>query len=184
MGGEGSLGRRGPIDVKTDTPGAPKNPQKLQDSLQRSALGLIGQTAPLRTGLIDRGVNFLDGGLDVTASPQFAAMQNAANQQFSRARDNILSTTAPGGALTDALAQAELGRADTLTQGAGAIAGDEINRALQLASGGFAQGANTAGQIQATQAAARAAERQSVISAKKGGGGGGASSLGQAIGGK
>jgi hypothetical protein len=87
---------------------------------------------PVAESLSGRYKNFLDGNLDVTGTPQYAAMKSAADSQFGRARDNIIATSAPGGALTSALANLETNRALGLVQGAGTLAENEMSRAFGI----------------------------------------------------
>lgn len=93
---------------------------------------IFGNSKPIAESLSGRYQNFLNGNLDVTGTPQFAAMKSAADAQFGRARDNIIANAAPGGALTSALADLETNRALGLTQGAGTIAENEMARAFGL----------------------------------------------------
>ena len=161
--------QQGPIDIKTGTPGSTQSSNPAADALIQMSQEIYGQTAPLRAGIIDRGNAFLQGNLDVTGTPMFQALRSGADQQYSRARENILANTPTGGALSDALAQNELAKARTLTQGAGGIAQDEYNKVYGLATGapGAAlSGLGSAGQAQAQQAAARAQERSAVINSK------------------
>lgn len=129
------------------------------DAQAAIAQQLFEQTNPLRTSLIGQSTDFLNGGNSVTATPAFAALKGSADQNFNRAKDNVIATNAPGGGLTDALTSLEGQRASTLTQGAGALYGDEMSRALTLGTG-ITQQANSglaaAGSAQAAQAAAQA----------------------------
>ncbi len=136
---------------------------------------LIGETRPLRQGLISDAFGFLEGGRDVTGLPEFAAAKGANEAQFSRARDNIIGSTPTGGALTSALGNLEGQRASNQVAFTGDIAGNEVNRALQLATFGAAagtQGLGSAGFVQAQRAGAQGAQN----AAKSQG-------LGQALGG-
>lgn len=145
--------------------GTPTN--ESAEALAEISKQMFQQTAGVRGGLIDRSQSFLDGNLDVTASPQFMGIKNAADVAFQRARDNTIARTAPGGGLIDALAGVEGERANTLVQGAGAIAGDEMNRAFGLGTGllptttaGLGQAANVQAQQIASQQAQQAAGKQ------------------------
>ncbi len=120
---------------------------------------LIGQTDPLREGLIGDASQFLSGNRDVTGLPEFAAFKSSAESQFSRARDNIIANTPEGGGLTAALAGLEGQRAGNQAGFTGALASDEVNRALQLATFGAAQGSQglgSAGFLQGQRAASEA----------------------------
>lgn len=145
--------------------GAQSNPSA--DALAKIATDTYAQTQPLRTGLIDRSNSFLSGDLDITGSPQYVGMKNAADVAFQRARDNTIARTSAGGGLSDALTDLEMGRANTLTQGGGMIAGDELSRAIQLATGsagtttaGLGQAASIQAQEIANQQASQAAGKQ------------------------
>ena len=136
---------------------------------------LIGETRPLRQNLISDAFGFLSGDRDVTGLPEFAAAKGANEAQFGRARENIIGSTPTGGALTSALGNLEGQRASNQVAFTGDIAGNEINRALQLATFGAAQGSRglgSAGFIQAQRAGAEGAQN----AAKSQG-------LGQALGG-
>lgn len=158
------------IGARGRAPGGKKGgpaPNPSADALAKIATETYQQTQPIRTGLIDRSNAFLSGDLDVTNTPMFLGMKNAADSQFARARDNTIARTAPGGSLSSALADLEFGRANTLTQGAGQIAGDEISRAFGLATGsvpnstsGLGQAANIQQQSIAAQQAQQAAGKQ------------------------
>ncbi len=125
----------------------------------RLAQQLIGETAPLRGGLIDDATGFLSGNRDVTSLPEFAAFKESAEGGFNRAKENIIANTPEGGGLTAALTQLEGNRAGTQAGFTGALASDEITRALQLATFGTAQGSkglSSAGFLQANRAASEA----------------------------
>jgi len=113
-------------------------------------------------------------GFDITASPQYAALMDATNRRFAQAKDNTLATVAPGGALTDALTNLESQRAATMAQGAGQAYGDEMSRAMTLATG--QTGTAMSGLGMAAQAQALNANAQAEQSAQK------SNSLGQAAG--
>jgi len=118
---------------------------------------LVSQTDPLRRGLIGDATDFLSGNRDVTGLPEFAAFKGAAEGQFGRARDAIIANTPEGGALTAALAGLEGQRAGNQAAFTGDLAGNEVNRALQLGTFGAAagsQGLSSAGFIQAQRAGA------------------------------
>ncbi len=122
---------------------------------------LVSQTDPLRRDLIGQAGEFLSGGRDVTGLPEFAALKGANEAQFSRARDNIIANTPEGGGLTAALAGLEGGRASNQVGFTGALASDEVNRALGLATFGAATGSrglSSAGFVQAQRASAESAQ--------------------------
>jgi hypothetical protein len=123
----------------------------------RLAEQLVGQTDPLRRGLISDANQFLRGGRDVTGLPEFAAAKGASEAQFGVARDNIIANTPEGGALISALSNLESDRAANQVAFTGDIASNEVNRALQLGTFGAAQGSqglSNAGFIQAQRATA------------------------------
>lgn len=111
----------------------------------RLAQQLITQTDPLRQDLINDAGAFIGGGRDVTGLPEFAAFKGANEAQFGVARDAIIANTQEGGGLTAALAGLEGDRASNQASFTGALASDEVNRALQLATFGAAQGSQGLG---------------------------------------
>lgn len=144
---------------------------KAQTDLARM---LVEQSDPLRTGLIDRSTEFIAGG-DVMSSPQFLAFKDATGDQFSRARENVISSTPAGGALTSALTNLEGQKASALTQGAGSIYEGELSRALALGTGitGMGQsGLDAAAQTQAARAASEAQQNAAKYGALGAGAGG------------
>ncbi len=139
-----------------------------QDAAGQAALAqtdlaqqLVSETDPLRLGLIDDASSFLSGDRDVTALPEFGAFKSSAEDQFGRAQENIIANTPEGGPLIAALTQLEGDRAGNQANFTGALAGDEVNRALQLATFGTAtgsQGLSNAGFIQSQRASAESAQ--------------------------
>ena len=127
----------------------------------RLAQQLIGETTPLRQNLISDAAGFVSGGRDVTSLPEFAAFKGSAESGFNRAKDNIIANTPEGGPLIAALTQLEGQRAGNQAGFTGALASDEIQRALQLATFGAAQGTaglGNAGAVQASRAGSQSAE--------------------------
>lgn len=161
----------GVVDLKSSSPGGPTNPAALQNQLQAIGLDFLKDTDPIRQGLIEDSVGFLEGDRDVTGTQQFQGLKAAAGQQFGNAEQNILENTTSGGALTEALAQNQQAQAQALTQGAGILSEQELQRAQDIGFGGAQLGASVIGDLQKTQAAARQAERNAVVSGKKGSGG-------------
>jgi hypothetical protein len=136
---------------------------------------LVREVTPLRGNLVGDAAGFVSGGRDVTNLPEFGAFKAQEEGQFGRARDNIIANTPEGGALSAALAGLEQGRAQNLTNFTGALAGGEVDRALQLATFGTAQGSqglSSAGFLQGQRAQSQAQQN----AAKSEG-------LGQALGG-
>lgn len=121
--------------------------------LERIATDYYNQTDPIRQGLIGRSKQFLDGNLDVTASPMFGSLKLANEQQFQRARDNSIASNASGGGLTSSLVNLEGQKANSMTQGISALANDEMNRAMGFSNPQTSMaGLGSAAQIQNSQA--------------------------------
>lgn len=98
---------------------------------------------------------------NVMDTPTYLAFKESADRNFGRAKDNAIARLPGGGALSESLVDLESQRASNLTQGAGAIYGDELNRAMTLGTGVTGTSLNSLGQAGAIQAqmAAAAAER-------------------------
>lgn len=127
-----------------------------------TAQDLIKKTDPLRDALIDRSSNFLAGGLDPMATPEFAAIRSYADQQAKQARDSILETMPSGGTLLDKLADVDIGKARTLTDASANIYGNNLNQAFSLATGapltGSMTGLGALSQMEAARNQANAAK--------------------------
>ena len=126
-----------------------------QDILAQIAQDMYNKTNPARTEIINRGTNFLEGGLDVTQSPMWGSGKNAAETQYQLARDATMANLPGGGALQSSLATGETDKARTLTDLASRIGMDEYNKIYGLASGAPQQSMSalgTAGQTSATLA--------------------------------
>jgi len=141
--------------------GAAPNPSA--DALAEISKGLYTEATPLRHALMQRSNDFINGGADVTATPQYAALKAGNDSQFNRAKDNTIASTASGGALTDALSNLETNRAVNMTQGMGGIADNEMSRAFALATGstptslnGLGSAANAQSQLIAANQEAQA----------------------------
>jgi hypothetical protein len=119
----------------------------------RGVPGINGPVAPPVTGLGD----MVSSPMDVTSTPTFAAFKHTADQTFNRAKDNTIARMPGGGAMAGALAGLEGDRATALTQGAGAIYGDELSRAMALGTGMTGTSLGSLGQAAQTQAAQMAA---------------------------
>ena len=130
------------------------------DAQSALARELVGESRPTRQALFSDANAFLQGDRDVTGLPEFGAFKNAAEGQFSNARDNIIANTPEGGGLTAALAGLEGQRASNQTQFTGALASDEVNRALQLGTFGAATGSQTGSSAAFAQAQRANAEAQ------------------------
>lgn len=155
-------------------------PPTPEEQLQQAAMGLIQQTDPLRTSLISRSEEFLGGG-DVTSTPEFMAMKQMTGQQSDMAKDRILETMPSGGVLLDKLADVDIDRARTLSMAGGSIYGDEMNRAVSLATGApLSASMGGLGALTQLEAAREQAEAQRDAGTKSGIGG----ALGAFLGGK
>lgn len=129
-------------------------PKESQASKTQARLAelMFNQTQPIRTALYDRSGEFLSGGADVMDTPAYLAFKSSSDRNFNKAKDNVVSRVAPGGALVSALAGLEGDRASTLTEGAGQLYDAELNRALQLGTGASGQSLGSLGQAGANQA--------------------------------
>jgi hypothetical protein len=99
-------------------------------------------------------------------------MKDQIESQYGNARTNIIGDTPAGGALTSALVDLERGRAGSLTQGAGTVAGIEADQAMALATGQTGTAVGAAGSAAAAQAqrAQAAAEQEAGLYGALGGG--------------
>ena len=118
---------------------------------------LFEETDPLRKNLISMSEDLLGSG--ITGTPAYTGLRSAADQQYNIAKKQIMESVPSGGALIDALTGASMDRARTLTQGAGNLYQNELNRATSIATGAplyaSTQGLGTAGSIQANEALAK-----------------------------
>ena len=121
-------------------------------SLTEMALDLYNKTGPARQSIIDRGTNFLEGGLDVTQSPMWGSGKNAAETQYQNAREAMMANLPSGGALQSSLATGETDKARTLTDLASRIGMDEYNKIYGLASGAPQQSMSGMGMSEQTGA--------------------------------
>jgi len=87
---------------------------------------------PLNNDLYRRSMKFMEGGLDPTASPEYAPIKMTAERQFDIARDQALSDTPAGGGLFDTLANIGSQKAATMTGQVGDIVKDEYNKAINM----------------------------------------------------
>ena len=72
---------------------------------------------------------------DVSQNPMFAAGKKSASDAYQSAKDSILASLPAGGSLLDALSQARIGEANTMTGLASNLAQDIYNKAYGLATG-------------------------------------------------
>lgn len=100
---------------------------------------------------------------DVATLPQFASLKDAIDRQFNIAKNNVIATTSPGGAMTAALGNLEGTRAATKVSGIASLADQEMARAFALgtgttptALGGLGSAASALGNIGMAQAAQQA----------------------------
>lgn len=124
------------------------------------AQGLLQDTDPIRQSLFTRSNDFLSGGFDPRSTPTYGAVKYSADSNFNQAKDNVLQRFGRGGPLVSAMTGLEEARAGGLTQAAGSIYGDELNRAMTLGTGMAQLGSGSLGQagsVQAQMAQANAA---------------------------
>lgn len=108
------------------------------------------------------------GPTGVEASPLFAALKQTTEDQYSRARDNILGSVPQGGALTDSLVNLETSRARDMTANIGSLYQQELDRAMSFALGTpiqSMQGLGQAANVQSNMALANAQQNAATKSA-------------------
>lgn len=71
----------------------------------------------------------------IAANPAFGAIKAAVEGQFRNAQDNLVASSAPGGALSSSLGGLERDRAGALAQGIGGLAVNEADRRLRALLG-------------------------------------------------
>lgn len=119
-----------------DAKDGPDKQTRALGAQQQQQLGfLMEQTNPVFSGLSNRYQNFLNGNLNVTGMPQYAALKDSVEQQYGQAKNNLLENIQPGGNLTNALSGLERGRASTMVQGVGDLSNQEMARAFGFATG-------------------------------------------------
>lgn len=138
--------------MRTKDGGGAGGPDAMAKMQAQIAQQLFDQTNPLRQELIGRSTQFMNGGLDVTASPMFTALKQQTESQYGNARNNVIADTPAGGQLTQALTELNSSRANALGQGAGAVAETELARAMMLGTGATGQAMSGLGQSAAIQA--------------------------------
>lgn len=110
------------------------------------------ETAPVRSGVIDRMAKFVNGGFDPAQSPLYAAQKKAIEEQYGTAMDNLLARLPGGGALNEGITGLEVGRANSLIDALAQIFNQEYTAALDMANaspGTTFQGMGTGGNINA-----------------------------------
>lgn len=103
---------------------------------------LFAETDPLRRALSARFEDFLGTGevegpvaervRGLSTDPIRRALKSGVESQFGNAREQIIEDTPAGGALVQALAELEAGKARTLSAGEGAIAEEDFGRNLAI----------------------------------------------------
>lgn len=142
--------------------GGGKPDTSAQNAQAALAQEMFKQISPLRESLIGRSQSFLEGGLNPAASPLFAPTKASFDQQFKRAKENLIAGTPSGGAMTSALGNMEGQKATGLAAALGGISGQELQNALGLVG---AQ-TSTAGNMLGSAAASQAAQAQAYASQK------------------
>lgn len=149
-------------------------------SLDAIANNLFQQSDPLRRELIGQSQNFLTGGMDPTGTPEYQAIRQYADIQSDQAKESILDTLPNGGALLDKLADVDIGKARTLTDAKAGIYGDNLSRALSLATGSTQSAISARAGADQLRAAREAADADRDSAAK----GGAGTAIGGYLGGK
>lgn len=116
------------------------------DTLARIAQQYYDQTAGLRGSVIDQLTGFMAGGWDPTQSALWDPMKSNVEQQFSTARNNIMSNVPAGGPLLESLADTETSKASTLSGLAGNMIQDMYNKAYNVGTTSTGQTASAYGQ--------------------------------------
>ena len=119
------------------------------------------QTMPARTNILHRGTDFLRGDFDPAASPVWDPTKTILEDQYNRARENVIANMPVGGPMQGALGDIETNRANQLASLGADIATDEYNKiygaamgAPQVSLGGLTSIAGTQAAAQAQQAGA------------------------------
>lgn len=151
--------------------GQGKHADPTQASNQLAAISqrVLDEAAPLKNALMSRYLNFAESGFDPAQLPQYGSLKNSVDQQYGRARENILSSTPSGGGLISALSNLEGQRAGSLATGLGGLADNEMARALGLATGqqpaalgGLSSAAQSQGNIALAQSQQAAGNAQAI----------------------
>lgn len=103
------------------------------DELSKMARNYWEQTKPLRNEVIDRSTDFMQGDLDVTGTPMYAAGKGALEDQYGVAREQALADMPAGGPLQEGLTGLSGDRASSLAGLVSQLAQDEYNKAYGTA---------------------------------------------------
>lgn len=145
-----------------------KQSGKTAESAYNKANQYWDETSGLRTGIIDRLTEFVEGGFDPTKSPMYAATKNATEQQYGTALDNLLASLPAGGSINEGITGLEVGKATNLLNAISQILQQEYNAALGIMSQSPAvtfQGLGTGGNINAPVLTSNATENASNMNA-------------------
>ena len=130
-------------------------------ALAEISKNLYNTTGPLRQEFINRGEQFLGGQMDVTASPMYGALKAGTETGFNQSKDALMGLLPAGGQLNQGLTDLAAQRALGTTQNYGALAQDELNRALGLGTGMLGSVTGGLSSSASQQAAAMQAQAQS-----------------------
>lgn len=104
------------------------------DEMARIARELWNQSKGVRDPLISQMANFMTNGWDPTQSSMWDPLKAGVEQQYSTARNNILSNVPAGGPLLENLADMETSKANTLSGLAGNMIQDMYNKAYGIST--------------------------------------------------
>lgn len=104
------------------------------DEMARIARELWNQSKGVRDPLISQMANFMTNGWDPTQSSMWDPLKAGVEQQYSTARNNILSNVPAGGPLLENLADMETSKANTLSGLAGNMISDMYNKAYGIST--------------------------------------------------
>lgn len=93
------------------------------------------QTGDVRTSVIDKLTQFMEGNYDPTASAMYAPIKNYAEDTYATSKNSLMELLPQGGALYDSLGDLEGKKADTLSTMLGQLVSDEYTKAYNLATG-------------------------------------------------
>jgi len=138
--------------------GGDTSPGRFAESIAKK---IYRQTNPARINIFDRGTQFLRGDFDPAASPVWDPTKTILEDQYNRARENVIANMPVGGPMQGALGDIETNRANQLASLGADIATDEYNKiygaamgAPQMSMGGLSSIAGTQAAAQAQQAGA------------------------------
>jgi hypothetical protein len=103
----------------------------------KAAQYMFNASQPVIDSLSSRYAQFLQGNGDLTQSPvynaQYDSLKNNAESDYGRARQNIMSSVQPGGALTSALASLDRQKAGQMVSGKSQLMSDLYNQEMSRA---------------------------------------------------